>query len=170
MDDCDEKYPKSWISCNSLKMFPLGRISIIAEIVLRSAFTQIFYLHFKTTGWLQYISRKIIKFSLFCLMRIFLFFCYNIRALSKHITTKPENFSPYETTFAPPLFTSFPSCAFAFLCTKLFYWKKFRRQLFNFKLLLTVRKGKRASMSMEFFFAEFSSAKQQDELDFSQLR
>lgn len=30
MDDCDEKYPKSWMSCNSLKMFPLGRISIIA--------------------------------------------------------------------------------------------------------------------------------------------
>lgn len=29
MDDCDEKYPKSWISCNSLKIFPLGNISII---------------------------------------------------------------------------------------------------------------------------------------------
>lgn len=44
MDDCDEKYPKSWMSCNSLKMFPLGRISIVAEIVsLRISLKQIFY-------------------------------------------------------------------------------------------------------------------------------
>lgn len=32
MEPCDEKYPVSWISCNSLNMFPLGNISMVTEI------------------------------------------------------------------------------------------------------------------------------------------
>lgn len=32
MDPCDEKYPVSWISCNSRNIFPLGNISMVTEI------------------------------------------------------------------------------------------------------------------------------------------
>lgn len=96
MEDCDEKYPKSWISCSSRKMFPLGKISIIAIFEI---FTSASWNFFSIKSKLLPLQTSLLFFTIMLFFLWFLNFQLSRFASEQNLNMKIFSLVVLITTF-----------------------------------------------------------------------